>query len=461
MRSVRWWLAAVIAVGLTFAGAPAAVAGDATGGTGSGGPVLRGIDLERATVLDLQQAMDRRRLSSVALTAFYLRRIRTVDPRLHAVIETNPHALREAAASDLQRRRHGAPQRSGRHPGAAQGQRRHRRPATHHGRLVRAARRPAGARRVPGEAAARRRRGHPRQGQPVRVGQLPLDHLVQRMERPRRADQQPVRARPQPVRLQQRLGRGRGREPGHRHHRHRDRRLDRVPVRRQRRRRDQADARAGQPGRRHPHLGPAGHRRADDAQRDRRGGRALGDPGRRPARPGDRTGPAVRRRDYLAAAAAGRLARQADRRVAGGGGENAEVNAAAGRDDRAAAGAGRHRRSTLELPGLDVVFDAEFPALLVEFKHDINAYLAATPGSTPAGPGRPDRVQPGARGHRDAVLRAGDLRAGPGDQRRPDRPDVPAAARDRDQRRTRTPSTRRSPATGSTRSSRRPTGRPG
>ena len=68
MRSVRWWLAAVIAVGLTFAGAPAAVVGAATAGTGSGGPVLRGIDLERATVLDLQSAM-KRRLSSVELTA--------------------------------------------------------------------------------------------------------------------------------------------------------------------------------------------------------------------------------------------------------------------------------------------------------------------------------------------------------------------------------------------------------
>jgi hypothetical protein len=63
MRSVRWWLAAAIAVGLTFAGAPAAVAGDATVGTGSSGPVVRGIDLERATVLDLQRAMDQRRLS--------------------------------------------------------------------------------------------------------------------------------------------------------------------------------------------------------------------------------------------------------------------------------------------------------------------------------------------------------------------------------------------------------------
>src|SRR6185312_8933450 len=35
------------------------------------------------------------------------------------------------------------------------------------------------------------------------------------------------------------------------------------------------------------------------------------------------------------------------------------------------------------LPGLDEAFANEFPALLVEFKHDINAYLAARPGPHP------------------------------------------------------------------------------
>src|SRR5256885_13197241 len=43
-----------------------------------------------ATVLDLQRSMDAHRLSSAALTAFYLDRIRTLNPKLHAVIETNP-----------------------------------------------------------------------------------------------------------------------------------------------------------------------------------------------------------------------------------------------------------------------------------------------------------------------------------------------------------------------------------
>src|SRR5690606_33485035 len=73
-----------------------------------GAPVLRGIDLEQATVLDLQQAMDDRKLTSVHLTTFYLQRIRQLDPMLNAVIETNPHALRDAAQSDVHRRHHGA-----------------------------------------------------------------------------------------------------------------------------------------------------------------------------------------------------------------------------------------------------------------------------------------------------------------------------------------------------------------
>jgi amidase len=36
------------------------------------------------------------------------------------------------------------------------------------------------------------------------------------------------------------------------------------------------------------------------------------------------------------------------------------------------------------LPGVDDVWDLELPALLHEFKHDLNAYLAALPGEHPA-----------------------------------------------------------------------------
>ena len=109
MRFVRWRLAVAVVAGLTLTGAtPAgAIAGGPDPAGQHGGTVLAGIDLERATVLDLQQAMNKRRLSSVELTSFYLRRIRDLNPLLHAVLETNPDALRDAALSDAHRRRYG------------------------------------------------------------------------------------------------------------------------------------------------------------------------------------------------------------------------------------------------------------------------------------------------------------------------------------------------------------------
>jgi amidase len=70
-------------------------------------PVLHGIDLEAATIPDLQKAMDRGRLSSVELTRFYLSRIRALDRKVNAVLAVNPDALKIAAASDRQRRTHG------------------------------------------------------------------------------------------------------------------------------------------------------------------------------------------------------------------------------------------------------------------------------------------------------------------------------------------------------------------
>jgi amidase len=70
--------------------------------------MLEGINLENATVLDLQRAMDSHRLSSAELTAFYLARIRRLNPSLHAVIQTNDEAVREAVESDEHRVLHGS-----------------------------------------------------------------------------------------------------------------------------------------------------------------------------------------------------------------------------------------------------------------------------------------------------------------------------------------------------------------
>lgn len=105
MRRVRWCLAAALTVGLAMTVAPPASAAPPHSPSP---PVLGGVDLEQATVLDLQQAMDEGRFRSVHLTNLYLQRIRDLNPRLNAVIETNPHARRDAARSEVHRHKHGA-----------------------------------------------------------------------------------------------------------------------------------------------------------------------------------------------------------------------------------------------------------------------------------------------------------------------------------------------------------------
>jgi len=70
--------------------------------------VLNGVDLDNATVLSLQDDMNALRLTSVGLTAFYLARIYALNPTLHAVLEVNPDAIAEAAASDVHRLLHGS-----------------------------------------------------------------------------------------------------------------------------------------------------------------------------------------------------------------------------------------------------------------------------------------------------------------------------------------------------------------
>lgn len=67
-----------------------------------------GLALDTATVRELHQAMAGGELSSVALTETYLGRIDALDARIGAVIAVHPRALDDAAASD-DRRRSGAP----------------------------------------------------------------------------------------------------------------------------------------------------------------------------------------------------------------------------------------------------------------------------------------------------------------------------------------------------------------
>jgi amidase len=106
-RLTRASASALLAAGLALVGA-AAPAGAQASTPATATTVLNGVDLDSATVLSLQADMNALRLSSVALTAFYLARIHALNPTLHAVLEVNPDALLEAVASDAHRLLHGS-----------------------------------------------------------------------------------------------------------------------------------------------------------------------------------------------------------------------------------------------------------------------------------------------------------------------------------------------------------------
>src|SRR5256714_7188583 len=63
-----------------------------------------GFDFIEATIPQLQAAMASGALTSAELTKGYIRRIQSLNPTLHAVIEVNPNALAIAAALDNERR---------------------------------------------------------------------------------------------------------------------------------------------------------------------------------------------------------------------------------------------------------------------------------------------------------------------------------------------------------------------
>ena len=65
---------------------------------------VAGIDVDATTIPELQELMNSRRMNSVQLTNFYLRRIRQLNPDLKAVITVSPTALEDARAADAARR---------------------------------------------------------------------------------------------------------------------------------------------------------------------------------------------------------------------------------------------------------------------------------------------------------------------------------------------------------------------
>jgi amidase len=77
-------------------------AGALLGSTALGQRAVRGY--EEATVAELAATMERGQLTSEALTNWYLARIRTLDPKLGAIIEVNPDAIQIARQRDRERR---------------------------------------------------------------------------------------------------------------------------------------------------------------------------------------------------------------------------------------------------------------------------------------------------------------------------------------------------------------------
>ncbi|MCX5205843.1 amidase family protein [Streptomyces sp. NBC_00237] len=66
---------------------------------------MRGIELNTVTIPELQKRMASGSLTPSGLTRAYLKRIKTIDPKIHAVLRTDPTALQQASRSDTRHRR--------------------------------------------------------------------------------------------------------------------------------------------------------------------------------------------------------------------------------------------------------------------------------------------------------------------------------------------------------------------
>ncbi|MEV0604145.1 amidase [Streptomyces sp. NPDC050315] len=110
-RRITALAAALLASSLVTAVPHSPAAADAGGGAGAGRPspvgaaARLGVDLDTVTIPELQARMGDGLLTSSALTRAYLQRIKTIDPKIDAVLRTDPTAMRQAAASDARHRR--------------------------------------------------------------------------------------------------------------------------------------------------------------------------------------------------------------------------------------------------------------------------------------------------------------------------------------------------------------------
>jgi amidase len=69
-------------------------------------PVLGGLNLDEATIPEIQDAIRHGRFSYARLTRFYINRIARVDPLLRSVMTVNPDAVDQARQADVRRRHH-------------------------------------------------------------------------------------------------------------------------------------------------------------------------------------------------------------------------------------------------------------------------------------------------------------------------------------------------------------------
>jgi amidase len=88
----------VLSLGVSGAAAPAALAANPTN------TKVAGINVDTTTIPQLEALMNSHRINAVELTNFYLRRIRQLNPLLHAVITVSPTAHAAALAADRARR---------------------------------------------------------------------------------------------------------------------------------------------------------------------------------------------------------------------------------------------------------------------------------------------------------------------------------------------------------------------
>ncbi len=134
-----------------------------------------GVEVIESGVAELQQAMQSGRLSAQSL-AKSLPGAHQGDRQIRPAHQFD-HRAQSGCAGDRSRARQGTQGEgsawpAARHPGAAQGQHRHRRPDANHRRFAGAGRRPAAARRRHRHPPARSRRRDTRQDQSQRMGQI-------------------------------------------------------------------------------------------------------------------------------------------------------------------------------------------------------------------------------------------------------------------------------------------------